>query len=204
MDATTLERYVGKYSLGSTRILTITRDGTQLNAQITGQPTLPIDEQTPSKFVWRAVEAHVAFTLGDSGRAASATIHQGGQDIVAQRLEEADAQALERQLADRIAQQRPQKGSEQALRKALAAADAGAPNYDDMTPSLQAVVRRQLPAIAATATERGAIQSVEFKGVSKSGADQYVVTYASGKQLQCLIQLNENDKITTLALMPRF
>ena len=37
----TLDRYVGKYSIGSVRILTITRDGDQLNAQISGQPKLP-------------------------------------------------------------------------------------------------------------------------------------------------------------------
>lgn len=204
MDTTILDRYVGRYSIASMRVLTITRDGDQLSAQISGQPKLPICPETSTKFCWRVVDAQVTFALGDRGRATSATIHQGGRDILATRVDESAARATEKKLANRVSQQLPQPGSEAALQKSLAAISAGTPNYDDMTPSLQNIVRRQLPVIAARTEGRGPIQVVEFKGVSESGTDQYIVTYQNGKQSQCLIELDGDGKIALLALLPRF
>ncbi len=73
VDIATLDRYVGKYQIMSNAILTVTRDGSQLNARITGQPELPIYAETPGKFFWKVVDAQVTFALGDSGPASSAT-----------------------------------------------------------------------------------------------------------------------------------
>jgi hypothetical protein len=201
MDSPTLDRYVGKYSIGSVRILTITRDGDQLNAQMSGQPKLPIYPEMPPKFRWRTINAQVTFAIENGRPATNATIHQGGVDIVAIRLDETATRAIEAKLASRIRDQLPQPGSEAAVQKFFAAMSAGTPNYGDMTDALQDVLRRQLSVIAARAQ---GIRSVKFKGVSEVGADSYIVTYQDGQQSHCLIDLDGDGKIALLALLPKF
>jgi serine-type D-Ala-D-Ala carboxypeptidase/endopeptidase len=98
MDSPTLDRYVGKYSIGSVRILTVTRDGDQFYAQISGQPKLPIYPEMPLKFRWRMINAQVTFAIENDGPATSATIHQGGGDIVATRLDETATRSIEAKL----------------------------------------------------------------------------------------------------------
>ena len=201
MDSPTLDRYVGKYSIGSVRILTITRDGDQLNAQISGQPKLPIYPEMPPKFRWRTINAQVTFAIENGRPATNATIHQGGGDIVATRLDETATGSIEAKLASRIRDQLPQPGSEAAVQKFFAAMSAGTPNYGDMTDALRDVLRRQLSVIAASAQ---GIRSVKFKGVSELGADSYIVTYQDGQQSHCLIDLDGDGKIALLALLPKF
>ena len=205
VDTATLERYVGNYQIGSKAILTVTREATQLNAQITGQPKLPIYAEAPNKFFWKVVDAQVTFDVADSGAATSATIHQNGRDVVAPRLDEASAQAFEQQLTDRISRRQPQSGSEAALRKSIAAIGAGTPNYADMTEPLQGAMRQQLPALEGYFTgDYGTVQSVEFRGVTDAGVDKYLVTYQSGKQLQFFINLDDDGKISGLLLREAF
>jgi hypothetical protein len=204
VDTVTLDRYVGKYQIQSTAILTITREGSQLNAQITGQPKLPIYAETPTKFVWKVVDAQVTFAADGSGLATSATIHQNGRDIVAARMDEASAQGLEQQLAQRISSQQPQSGSEAALRKHIAAIQAGAPDYDDMTPLLQGALRKQISLSQPVLKGLGPVQSIEFKGVSDNGADKYLVSHQSGKQSQWIIALDTQGKTSGLLMLPVF
>ena len=201
MDSPTLDLYVGKYSIGSVRILTITRDGDQLNAQMSGQPKLPIYPEMPPKFRWRTINAQVTFAIENGRPATKATIHQGGGDIVATRLDETATRSIEVRLASRIRDQLPQPGSEAAVQKFFAAMSAGTPDYGDMTDALRDVLRRQLSVIAARADE---IRSVKFKGVSEVGADSYIVTYQDGQQSHCFIDLDSDGKIALLALLPKF
>jgi hypothetical protein len=201
MDSPTLDRYVGKYSIGSVRILTITRDGNQLNAQISGQPKLPIYPEMPPKFRWRTINAQVTFAIENGRPATNATIHQGGGDIVATRLDETATCSIEAKFASRIRDPLPQPGSEAAVQKFFAAMSAGTPNYGDMTDAFRDVVRHQLSVIAARAQ---GIRSVKFKGVSEVGADSYIVTYQDGQQCHCLIDLDSDGKIALLALLPKF
>jgi hypothetical protein len=204
VDAATLDRYVGKYQIMANHILTVTREGSQLNARITGQPELPIYAETPSRFFWKVVDAQVTFAVDDSGPASSATIHQNGRDLVAQRLDDASAQALDRQLAERVSSQQPQSGSEAALRKSVASIAAGAPNYADMSEPLQDAVRQQLPMFESFAKENGPLQSADFRGVTGTGADKYLVTYQSGKQLEFFITLDADGKISLLLARQAF
>jgi beta-lactamase regulating signal transducer with metallopeptidase domain len=204
VDTGTLDRYVGKYQIAENALLTVTRNGPQLRAQITGQEEFPIYAETPNKFFWKVVDAEVTFAGGDGAPAGSATIYQNGRDRVAQRLDEASAQALEQQLAERVSRQQPQSGSEAALRKSIAAIGAGAPNYGDMTEPLQEVTRRQLPALESYVQAVGPVQSVEFRGVSATGADKFLVTHQSGKHSQCLIALDADGKIAGIMMRPAF
>jgi beta-lactamase regulating signal transducer with metallopeptidase domain len=204
LEAATLDRYVGHYRIGPSSVLTIARDGAQLNARISGQPTFPIYADTPTDFHWKVVEARVTFSGDADGLAAMATLHQNGMDIAAPRLDDAAAAQVERRLADRVAAHQPQPGTEAALRKTIAAMIGGAPNYADMSDRLQDVVRKQKPAMDAFLPKLGAIQTVEFRGVADAGLDKYVVTHEGGKQSQWLIQLGGDGRISALAVMPVF
>lgn len=202
MDSPTLDRFVGTYLIGSCGILSITRDGEQLSAQMSGQPRLPIYPETPPKFCWRTINAQVTFAIEKGGPATSATIHQGGGEVVATRLDEITTRAIEAKITNRIREQLPLPGSEAAIQKFVADIKTGTPNYADMTDALRGVVRRQLPGLAAKAQ---GIQPVKFKGVSEvGGADNYIVTYHDGQQSHCLIDLDGDGKIALLAFLPKF
>jgi bla regulator protein blaR1 len=204
VDPATLDRYVGKYQLRSYFVLTVTREGSQLYSQITGQPKLPVYAEAPNKFFWKAVDAEVTFAVSDSGAARSATLHQNGRDLVWLRVDDATAQALEQQLADRVSRQQPQNGSEAAVRKSFAAIAAGEPNYDDMTAPLQDATRKQLPVLEDSFKGYGPIQSVEFRGVNGGGSDKYLVTHQSGKQSEWVVNLDADGKISGLLMRPAF
>jgi len=204
VDTATLDRYVGTYQIKSYFILTVTRQGSQLYTQITGQPKVPNFAETPNKFFYKVVDAQITFAVGDSGPATSATIHQNGRDLVAPRVDDATAQALEQQLADRVSRGQPQNGSEAALRKSIAAIAAGSPDYDDMTAALQDAVRTQLPVLEGSVKQYGPIQSVEFRGVSETGSDKYLVTHQNGKQSEWFITLDAGGTISGLLVRPAF
>jgi bla regulator protein blaR1 len=204
VDLPTLDRYVGKYQLRSYFVLTVTRAGSQLYAQITGQPKLPVYAETPNKFFWKAVDAEVTFADSGSGPAASATLHQNGHDNEWLRVDEATAQALEQRLADRVSRQQPQTGSEAAVRKSFAAIAAGEPNYGDMTTALQEATRKQLPVLEGSFKGYGPITSVEFRGVNDGGSDKYLVTHQSGKRSEWIVNLDADGKISGLLVRPAF
>jgi hypothetical protein len=204
VDVATLDQYVGKYRLGSSSVLTVERAGTQLNAQVSGQLKFPIYAETPTKFFWKVVNARAAFTTDSNGHATSVTLHQNGHDIVAPRLDEASAEAIEQQLVQRVNSQQPKSGSEALLRKQIAAMITGNPDYSDMTPTLRDVVVPQRPLMESLMKDWGPVQSVEFKGVSPVGADKYLVTHQSGKQTQWVIALDDAGKISGLAVQPAF
>ena len=204
VDPATLDRYVGKYQLRSYFVLTVTREGSQLYSQITAQPKLPVYAEAPNKFFWKVVDAEVTFAVSDSGPASSATLHQNGRDLVWLRVDDATAQALEQQFADRVSHQQPQNGSEAAVRKSFAAIAAGEPNYDDMTAPLQEATRKQLPVLEGSFKGYGPIQSVEFRGVNDGGSDKYLVTHQSGKQSEWVVNLDADGKISGLLMRPAF
>lgn len=204
VDAATLDRYVGDYKGPGPVLLMITRQGTQLMAQITGQPSLPLYASAPTEFFLKVVNAQVTFVVPESGPATSAVLHQNGRDIVWNRVDETTAQTIKQALAERIANQQPAPGSQEALHKAIDALYAGAPDYADMVPALQEATRKQLPVIQPTLAKLGPAEGIEFKGVADSGADKYVVTHQSGKQTQWVISLGPDGKIMGLGFTPVF
>ena len=80
-----LERYVGRYEVQPGFFITVTRDGGQLSAQLTGQPAVPIFASSPTEFFYRVVDARITFQV-DGDAVAGLTLHQGGRDLPARRL----------------------------------------------------------------------------------------------------------------------
>lgn len=81
-----LDRVTGTYRFNPQLALTVTREGNQLHAAITGQGALPIFPRTPLEFFWRAVNAEVVFTERD-GKVVGATFTQDGASSVLTREE---------------------------------------------------------------------------------------------------------------------
>jgi hypothetical protein len=77
LSAEQLESFVGKYQYGPGAVLTVSRDETQLFAQLTGQPKFPIFATSETEFEWRVVEAKVQFVKDDDGKVTKAVHHQG-------------------------------------------------------------------------------------------------------------------------------
>lgn len=86
VDETTLETYVGKYELMQGFILTVTRAGTQLNAQATGQGQFPVYARAKNIFFYKVVEAQLTFNQNAEGVVESVTLNQGGQQITGKKL----------------------------------------------------------------------------------------------------------------------
>ncbi len=78
LTAEQLEPFVGKYQYGPGAVMIISREGTQLHAQLTGQPKFPIFPKTETEFEWRVVAAKIRFVKGDDGKVTKVIHTQNG------------------------------------------------------------------------------------------------------------------------------
>jgi hypothetical protein len=86
LTADQLDSFVGQYQFGPGVVMTVTRDDTQLFAQVTGQPKLPIFPTSETEFEWRVVKAHVQFVKDDDGKVTKAEHHQNASKIDAPKI----------------------------------------------------------------------------------------------------------------------
>ena len=82
-----LASYVGRYAVAPSFVIEVTREGDRLFAQATGQPRFELFPVSETRFYLKEVEAQVSFGRGGDGPAGSLTLHQGGRDTPAQRVE---------------------------------------------------------------------------------------------------------------------
>jgi hypothetical protein len=81
-----LDALVGRYALAPQFIVTVTRQGERLFAQLTGQPVFEVFPQSSTEVVWTVVPASATFVLGAGGKAVSLVLRQNGRDLPAPRL----------------------------------------------------------------------------------------------------------------------
>ena len=183
LDAKTLTRYTGAYQLGP-GVMLITQDGDQLLSKLGNQQPIPIFPESRTMFFTKVVDAELEFSKDDDqGRPTQLTLHQGGHEIAATRLPDAESKRLTdaaAALAKRIKDQTPAPASEATVRMAIEQLRSGKMDYDRMSPGLAAATRQQLPQMQSTLAELGALQSVSFKGVAPNGADLYQVKFENG------------------------
>ncbi len=82
-----LDRCVGRYEIAPGLVLTITREGERLYGQPTGQPVSELFAESESEFFLKAADVQLSFDLKEPGPAKAATLHQGGRDGLAKRIE---------------------------------------------------------------------------------------------------------------------
>ncbi len=85
LDPTILQRYVGEYQFAHGGKVTVTRDGSQLKARLSGQPAIEIYAKSETRFFYKIVIAEISFQINDQSEIQSLTLHQGGLDQVATR-----------------------------------------------------------------------------------------------------------------------
>jgi CubicO group peptidase (beta-lactamase class C family) len=85
LSAATLTRYVGSYQMKPGFELTVTLDGSQLKAQLTGQPAFPIFAETETLFFYKVVDATLEFQKDPSGGVTGVRLRQGSIDTVGPR-----------------------------------------------------------------------------------------------------------------------
>ena len=86
-----LDGFVGAYSLAPDAILTVTREGDQMYAQVTGQPKFEIFPKGDREFFLKVVDAQLTFDVGADGKATRVTLHENRIDYPAPRLNKAEA-----------------------------------------------------------------------------------------------------------------
>ncbi len=83
-----LETYVGKYELMPGFVLTVTKEGSQLKTQATGQPVFDVFPKSENEFYLKVVEAQLKFNKNEVGEVGSVTLFQGGREITGKRIVE--------------------------------------------------------------------------------------------------------------------
>jgi len=87
VDTKLFDGYVGRYQFAPNIIMTVTRDGDHLFAQLTGQPKAEIFPEGERDYFYKVVDAQITFVTDSQGRAAELTLHQNGFDQHAKRFE---------------------------------------------------------------------------------------------------------------------
>jgi DNA-binding transcriptional MerR regulator len=182
LEPRVLDRYVGFYAAygGEFGFYTVTRNDRRLIAEHSGQPPFELYATSETEFGLKIVDANITFVLGPDGGAQSLIFRQQGLEITAPRIDAAAAEQMRVRLSARIEHKTPVPGSEAALRRLIEGIRAGAPNYDDMSPNLELLMRRQLPRLQSIASYLGEIRSIEFQGVGGQGWDVYDVQRERG------------------------
>jgi serine-type D-Ala-D-Ala carboxypeptidase/endopeptidase len=175
-----LDRYVGHYELTPTLIFTITRDGEQLYAQLTGQPRAALYSKSDREFFYKVVEAQISFQTDDQGQTTGLVLHQNGLDQPATRISDGEAKELEDAVATRFRQQTAMPGSEAATRRLVDQMQRKQVNYEQFTPEFAILARENASLVEGLIASMGALQSLTFKGVGPGGADIYEIKFDNG------------------------
>lgn len=92
LEARTLDKYVGEYSMGMGPKFTISREGNILFFSMPGQPSLPATPESETKFFFKDVEnAGVVFVTNEQGEVTELQAEFNGQKIKAKRVSKAVA-----------------------------------------------------------------------------------------------------------------
>ncbi len=91
VDPETLERYVGRYALARGSIVSVSRDEGKLVSRLAGQGPVHVFPASATEFFAKVVPARITFVVDDHGRATGLVLHQGGREIHARRVDDADA-----------------------------------------------------------------------------------------------------------------
>jgi CubicO group peptidase (beta-lactamase class C family) len=201
VDPKVFNGYVGGYRLGPNAVMTISREGDQVYAQLTGQLKFEIFPKGDREFFLKVVDAQLTFDVDADGKATQVTLLQNGMKQTAARLNESESKRIaEAQVAaaKRFKDQTQAPGSEAAVRRNIDELRLGEPKYELMSPGLADVTRQQLPQLKTSITQLGAVESMAFKGVGPGGADIYEVKFEHGLT-EWRIMLDSDGKISSVS-----
>ena len=197
LDPKSFDRYAGTYQLAPTVLLTMSREGERFYIQVTGQDKVEMFAESAQKFFLKEVDAQLTF----DDEAKQVTLHQGGQDMGARRMNADEARRAQEEIDKRLKEKKPAPGAEEAIRRSIQELRSGAPNYELMSPQLAEATRQQLPQLQSAMEQLGALQSLKFKEVGASGEDVYEVGFEHART-EWRIVLGAGGKMTGLTFRP--
>ncbi|MGH9873095.1 MAG: serine hydrolase [Pyrinomonadaceae bacterium] len=86
VDPAIYDAYVGEYELAPNFTITISKEGSKLMVQATGQPKRELSPESQTKFFVQEVSAQVEFVVDASGKTTSLVLYQGGQRVPAKKI----------------------------------------------------------------------------------------------------------------------
>ena len=155
VPATVLDGYTGTYQFLDNAIMTITRTGNQLFAQLTGQTAVEIYPASDTEFFYKLVKARISFVPDTQGQVTSLVLHQNGNDMPMPRVDATTAEQIQANLQAKIQSQSATPGSEAALRRLIAGQISGNPNFNEMSPSPPRSCAIRCRATAASSSNLG-------------------------------------------------
>ena len=87
VEGSILNNYTGRYELQPGFVIEITTKENQIFAQLTGQPQFEIFAETEVTFFFKVVPASLDFNKSDKDEVTSLTLHQGGQNMEAKKID---------------------------------------------------------------------------------------------------------------------
>jgi beta-lactamase regulating signal transducer with metallopeptidase domain len=187
VDAQTLDSYVGWYELTSSRVLAVTRDSGRLFVEESGRPKFEVSARGVDAFSADNGQLMI-FLRNDQGKVKQVLLDEpafgaGLARWVSPERAKAVQEVFARRMADvpdRFKDQVPQAGSKESILRGIADLQRGSPNYERMSPSLAAKIRRQAVELQAMMNAFGAVESIFFRGVGPGGYDIYGAKFARG------------------------
>jgi len=96
VDPRLFDRYVGYYELHPSCIVTISREGDKLFAQLTGGPRRRLLAASDREYFYKFIAAQqITFVIEGEGPATALVLHQDGRELPSKRVDEARARATE-------------------------------------------------------------------------------------------------------------
>ena len=89
VDPKLFDGYAGAYELAPGLVMSITREGDHLMAQLTGLQKVELFAESNKDYFVKVVDVQITFVTGADGRATSMVVHQNGLDEPAKRIEDA-------------------------------------------------------------------------------------------------------------------
>lgn len=87
VDPKLLAEYAGRYAFAPGVVFDCVVQETHLACQLGNQPRLDVYPESPTSFFYKVVDAQISFDRNEAGKVASVTLHQGGHDQTAKRME---------------------------------------------------------------------------------------------------------------------
>src|SRR6266576_4693493 len=167
--------------------LSVTNDGDRMVVQETGRPKFVVAAHGADAFSSNHDDL-VIFLRDGQARVTRVLLQEPMSGArIASRVDMTKAKIIEDEFARRIAdvpdrfrEQTPLPGSKEAILRGIADMQRGAPNYDRMSASLAAKVRREVSQTQSMFKALGAVESIFFRGVGPGGYDIYGVKFANG------------------------
>lgn len=87
LDPKIYDDYVGRYKLNEEVTVMVTKEGSQLFVQATGQAKIEIFPEKKDEFFLKVADIQISFVRSGEGQVIELIVHQGGQDTPAKKIE---------------------------------------------------------------------------------------------------------------------